>query len=107
MSTNAVNLHVNGCLTWSPPTRQSPALRQGGVVWGEAFALGIDYHWIVVDDAHGRDYAPRYKDTSVIIFPPTMISKCVEHGEEVEVFDLYNGGADTVQEILRKNSDTL
>jgi len=48
---------------------------------------GID--WAIVEDQYGRDPALRYLDTSLLIFPLTMISKRVEDGEEVDVRDLY------------------
>jgi hypothetical protein len=33
------------------------------------------------------------------LFPLTMISKCIERGEEVDVFDLFNAVADDVEKL--------
>ena len=46
--------------------------------------------WVVVEDEHGRSPAVRMPGTSVILFPLTMISKRVEQGESVDVFELFN-----------------
>ena len=78
-----------------------------GVVLGDAFVLDMGFHWVVVEDEYGRDFALRYKDTSVIVFPITMISKRVERGETVDVFDLYNGVANRFEEISSKKPDRL
>jgi hypothetical protein len=48
---------------------------------------GID--WAIVEDEHGRDPALRYLDTSLLVFPLTMISKRVEDGEDVDVHELF------------------
>lgn len=73
-----------------------------GVVLGDVFVLDMGFHWVVVEDEHGRDFALQYKDSSIIIFPLTMISKHVERGENVDVFDLYNGVANIVEEISNR-----
>ena len=76
---------------------QTFELRSVGVVLGDTFVLDMGFHWIVVEDEYGRDFALTYKGSSIIIFPLTMISKRVERGETVDVFDLYNGVANKVQ----------
>lgn len=85
---------------------QTYELQSMGVVLGDAFVIDMGFHWVVVEDEHGRDFAVKYKDTSVILFPLTMISKRVERGEDVDVFDLYNGVADKVQGILNSDPDS-
>jgi hypothetical protein len=63
-----------------------------GIVFGmrvcEA-SEGID--WAIVEDEYGRDPALRYLDTSLLVFPLTMISKRVEDGEKVDVRELFDG----------------
>jgi hypothetical protein len=63
-----------------------------GIVFGmrvcEA-SEGID--WAIVQDDYGRDPALRYLDTSLLVFPLTMISKRVEDGEAVDVRELFDG----------------
>lgn len=61
-----------------------------GVVFGTLLvdALGgVD--WVMVEDEYGRDPALRYLQTSLIIFPLTMISKRVEAHESVAVRELF------------------
>jgi hypothetical protein len=58
--------------------------------------------WVMVEDEHGRDPAVRLPSTSIIFFPLTMISKRIERGEKVDVFDLFNGVAAKVEEIQRR-----
>ena len=54
----------------------------------------------MVEDQYGRDPALKYKDSSIIIFPLTMISKRVEKGEQVDVFALFNDTAAKVEDLL-------
>ena len=63
-----------------------------GIVFGmrvcEA-SEGID--WAIVQDEYGRDPALRYLDTSLLVFPLTMISKRVEDGDQFSVRELFDG----------------
>lgn len=45
----------------------------------------------MVEDEYGRDPAIRYKRSSLLAFPRTMLSKRVEDGESVNVVELYDG----------------
>lgn len=73
--------------------RQIYELQCLGIVLGDVFVQDAGFHWIMVEDEHGRDPAIKFQDTSVLLFPLTMISKRIERGETVDVFDLYNGVA--------------
>ncbi|MEW8624627.1 MAG: hypothetical protein AB2551_02595 [Candidatus Thiodiazotropha sp.] len=42
----------------------------------------------------------KYKDTSIILYLLTMISKRVEKDEAVDVFELFNGTAARVEELI-------
>jgi hypothetical protein len=68
-----------------------------GIVLGDAFVQQLGMEWVTVEDEHGRDPAVRLPGTTIILFPLTMISKRIERGEEVDVFDLFNGVADQVE----------
>lgn len=57
--------------------------------------------WVIVEDEYGGDPAVRLPGTSVILFPLTMISKRVERGDKVDVFDLFNGVAAQIENIRR------
>lgn len=71
--------------------KQTYELQSMGVVLGDVFVQDMGFKWVIVQDAQGRDPALQYKDSSVLLFPLTMISKRIERGEEVDVFHLYNG----------------
>lgn len=73
-----------------------------GIVLGDAFVQELGMEWIMVEDEHGRDPAVRMPGTSVILYPLTMISKRVESGEPVDVFELFNGVAAQVDELKRQ-----
>ena len=42
-----------------------------------------------MEDEYGKDICVRYKETTLMIFPQTMISKRLENGESVVVEDMY------------------
>ncbi len=77
---------------------QTYELQCMGIVLGDVFVQEMGFHWIMVEDEFGRDPAIRFEDTSIILFPLTMISKRVESGESVDVFELFNGVADLAQQ---------
>ena len=72
-----------------------------GIVLGDVFVQKMKMEWIMVEDENGRDPAIRMPGTSIILFPLTMISKRIERGEEVDVFDLFNRLANWVEEKQR------
>jgi len=79
-------------------------LQSMGIVFGDVFAQDMGFHWIMVEDEYGRDPAIKYQDTSVILFPLTMISKRIERGETIDIFDLYNGLAGLARETINAES---
>jgi len=80
---------------------QTYELQSMGVVLGDVFAQDLGMEWIVVEDSFGRTLALRYPNTTIILYPITMISKRIEAGERVDVFDMYNSLAAEVDEILQ------
>ena len=73
-----------------------------GITLGDAFAQGLSLEWIGVKDAFGIDPALQLPNTSIIIYPLTMISKRIEKGEEVDVNDLYSWLKDKITKIQSK-----
>jgi hypothetical protein len=72
-----------------------------GIVLGDVFVQKMGFTWVIVEDENGRDPALKYRNTSIILYPLTMISKRVEKGEDVDVFELYNGIANRVEEMIK------
>lgn len=73
-----------------------------GIVLGDAFVQELGMEWVMVEDEYGRDPAVRLPNTSIILYPMTMISKRVERGEQVDVFEMFNGVAAQVEELQRQ-----
>lgn len=73
-----------------------------GIVLGDAFVQKMNMEWVMVEDNFGRDPAVRFPETTIILFPLTMISKRLERGETVDVFELFNTAANKVEEVRRR-----
>ena len=61
-----------------------------GIVLGQVLAAHPGLAWVTVQDEFGTDPVLRYKDTSILFFPLTMISKRVDDGREVDVKDMHD-----------------
>ena len=81
---------------------QTYELQSMGVVLGDTFVQEMGFHWVIVEDEYGRDPAIKYKETSIILYPLTMISKRIENGESVDVFEMFNGTAAKVEELIEQ-----
>ena len=81
---------------------QTYELQCMGVVFGDAFVQELGMEWVTVEDQYGANPAVRLPGTSIIIYPLTMISKRVERGESVDVFDLFNGIAAKIDQVKQK-----
>ncbi len=58
-----------------------------------------DMDWCMVEDELGRTPALRYKETSLIVFPMTMISKRVENVEEIDLREMFDVLVGKIEEI--------
>jgi len=81
---------------------QTYELQSMGIVLGDTFVQEMGFHWVIVEDEYGRDPAIKYKETSIILYPLTMISKRIEKDEAVDVFDMFNGTAEKVEELIEQ-----
>jgi hypothetical protein len=76
------------------------ALQSLGLHFGKIFIENNkDYDWWIVDDDDGRDPCVRYKKTSLIFFPQTMISKRIEDKKTCDVRSMYFGLKERMEEI--------
>jgi hypothetical protein len=89
-------------MVFKPP--QTYELQCMGIVLGDVFVQELGMEWVTVEDEHGTDPALRLPGTSILIFPLTMISKRVERGESVDVFAVFNGFANHVEELQKELS---
>lgn len=77
-----------------------------GMAFGKIFVNeNEDYDWWMVEDDYGRDPTIRYKETTLLVFPQTMISKRIEDGDKVDVQDLYYGLIEMLADIRDENPD--
>jgi len=81
-------------------------LQAFGLTFGRIFLNEFpDYDWWMVEDEYGRDPAIRYKETTLLVFPMTMISKRVEDGEHVDLNELFDGLAKQLAELIQEGLD--
>jgi hypothetical protein len=74
-------------------------LQSLGLALGDVISAKIGLDWVIIEDEYGRDPALRYRDTSLIIFPLTMISKRIERGESVDAKNLLAVTASHVKQL--------
>jgi hypothetical protein len=74
-----------------------------GIAFGMILENNIKgLHWITVIDKYGETPSLKYKETSIIIYPLTMISKRVEESREIDLIYLYNELKKTISEMIKK-----
>jgi hypothetical protein len=86
---------------WIAP-HETVKLQCLGVTFGDALAQKLGLAWVAVEDDQGRDPALTLEGTSIRIFPMTSISKRVERGEEVEVYELFDNACRTIERLRRE-----
>ena len=78
---------------------QTAELQALGAVLGQVFAATTPLRWVVVEDQYGRDLALQYPNTTVIVFPMTMILKRVKDGRDVDIVPIYRTIAAQVEKM--------
>jgi len=73
-----------------------------GITFGDALVQKLGLAWIAVEDDFGRDPALTLEGTSVRVFPLTSISKRIERGEEVEIYELFEDACRAVERLRRE-----
>jgi len=61
-----------------------------GTYFGQAIIEKTHWEWTVIQDEYGTDLAIQIPGKKAWLFPVTMISKRIEDGEVVDVFELFN-----------------
>jgi hypothetical protein len=74
-------------------------LQSLGITLGDIVVQDMSFVWMEVEDEYGTDPALQLPGTSVILFPLTMISKRIETGQAVDIYELYDGLKEKVDEI--------
>jgi len=78
---------------------QTAELQCLGVTFGDAIAQKLMLEWVIVEDEYGRDPAVNWPGTTILCHTLTMISKRVEDGEEVDVYDLFESTVERLKEL--------
>jgi hypothetical protein len=79
-------------------------LQSLGITFGDALAEKLNLEWVEIEDDYGIDPALRYKETSILLFPLTMISKRIENDEEINIEEFFHGVCNKINELV--NDDT-
>jgi hypothetical protein len=80
------------------------SLQALGLAFGKVFVgTQANFDWWMVEDEYGRDPAIRYKQTTLLLFPKTMLSKRIEDGKQVDVKEIFKGLQDMVREVLAEH----
>ena len=86
------------------PIDHSQELESLGIVFGKVFVNATaNYDWWVMEDEYGKDVCIRYKETSLLIFPQTMLSKRIEDGAVLNAIDLFNDIRQELDRIKNEN----
>ena len=75
-----------------------------GIAFGDALAQHLGLRWVAVEDEYGRDPALKLDGTSVLVFPMTSISKRIEQGKSVDVYDLFNDACATINDTAQHSA---
>lgn len=80
------------------------SLESLGIAFGRIFLENHEgFDWWMVDDEIGRDPAIRYRHSSLLILPQSMLWKRIEDGEDVNVRELYELLCADIEEVLQEN----
>ena len=73
-----------------------------GVILGDVLSTEMGLVWKMVEDHSGISPCLVLEGTSIVLYPQTMISKRIERGDTVDVFDLFNSVCAHVEEMRAK-----
>ncbi|MBC3833143.1 DUF3806 domain-containing protein [Undibacterium amnicola] len=86
------------------PIDSTQELESLGIVFGKVFVNATaNYDWWIMEDEYGKDVCIRYKETSLLIFPQTMLSKRIEDGAVLNVIDLFHSIRQELDRIKNEN----
>jgi hypothetical protein len=85
---------------WIAPT-ETLKLQCLGITYGDALAQKLGLEWVAVEDEKGRDPALTKAGTSVLVFPMTSISKRIERGEDIEMYEFFVAACSTIERGVR------
>ncbi len=75
-----------------------------GTALGDLIAHELGMSWVRFSDEEGVDLALRYQDTSIVVFPRSMILKRLEREEDPDIPYLYGQVCAAVREMLSEGN---
>jgi Domain of unknown function (DUF3806) len=78
---------------------QEDELEAVGIVFGQVLAARTPLRWITVEWQGERGLGLQYPNTTVIVFPGSMISKRINRGERIEFESLYRSTVSQVEQL--------
>ncbi len=76
-----------------------------GICFGDALEQELkELSWVAVDDEYGRDPALRWLSTNTLVFPRTAISKRVEDGIEIDIYEMFGGFQKAIKRALENQA---
>jgi hypothetical protein len=78
---------------------QEAVLESVGVAFGQILAGETPLQWITVEWKSKRTLALQYPNTTVIVFPGSMVSKRVERGERLEFASFFRSVVSQVEKM--------
>lgn len=88
----------------SVPVSNTQELQSLGIVFGKVFVNETPgYDWWVVEDDYSKDACVRFKETTLLVFPQTMLSKRIEDGDKVDVSGLFTELKERLEQIRRES----
>jgi hypothetical protein len=73
-----------------------------GTALGDVMAATTGMHWVRTSDEDGVDLALRYGDTSIVVFPRSMLLKRLERDESPNLRHLHDQVRASIQDLLAK-----
>ena len=74
-----------------------------GLAFGEVLAHELGLHWVMYEDQYGRDPALRYQETSIVVFPLTMLSKRIEDKKRADLQSIFDQTAKLIPDLAKKS----
>jgi Domain of unknown function (DUF3806) len=82
-------------------------LQSLGLAFGRVFIHeNPGFDWWMVEDLRGRDPVLRYRDSNLLTFPRTLLSKRIEEGTPVDVVRLFDQLAAKLAQLIADGYDT-
>lgn len=78
---------------------ETAKLQSLGITLGDIIVQDMNFIWVEIEEDGETDPALNFPDTTLILFPMTMISKRIERGEPFDVYEFYKTLKEDVERI--------